>query len=567
MGVVGTRPIKVNRSAERPRPVHEVRHPLPPELLVAEFAGELPPEVAQIVRQHVTTCESCGDRARALVGPYELLAELGQEPVPYVPDLRRPVRLRLEKEHVTSLLRAAGVVGRGGLATVAAMCGLALLIALFVMNTALQAPALVGRSANGLASVPPAGAQGALYVATSKVLMVEGPSGQGWPVAEVIAVDEPTGRVIHSVPAGGSGLHVGRASELPIAVVLAPDGRTLYELTNPRGGDQAVLAFDAHSGQLLFATPLALPGGRALAPGTQALALTVAPDGQRVYASLSLGRDGLTGPRVLVLGNSGASILGTLTPGLDPVVPEPPAAVSLPDVPSHTPVPQLVTVGLRPALAAGGALAMSPDGYWLFDALALSDDQGEQAVVVRRISVIDGTTAQALALPGNFTLAALAASPNPLQPLLYLARGGPDGQAYIMRAMPAGPTLIGQVPLGGPTAQPGIVYTGEMTLSPTAYGGQVYVSDDLAASDNRSGSHDIWLVDGSSATVVSHRVGFLVAGQALANWIGSDQGNVFVLLGGQVVLLPHDLALTSAPPAWLSLKDGTAVWRLVGTGV
>jgi hypothetical protein len=518
MGMLGTRPIKVSRSTERPRPVHEVRHPLPPELLVAEFAGELPPEVAQIVRQHVATCESCGDRAYALMRPYELLAELGQEPVPYVPDLRRPVRLRLEREHVSSFLRAAGVVGRGGLATIAAMCGLALLIALFVMTSAFQAPAVVGRSANGLMSVPSAGAQGVLYAATSKVLTVQGPSGQDWPVVEVIAVDEPTGRVIRSIPASGSGLHVGRASELPEAVVLSPDGRILYELTNPRTGDQAVVAFDAHSGQILFATLLALPGGRALAPGTQALALTVAPDGQRVYVSLSLGPDGLTGSRVLVLDNAGASILGTLTPGLDAVVPEPPASASLPDVLSRTSVSLFVTVGLRPALAAGGALAVSPDGFWLFD-------------------------------------------------VLDLARGGPDGQAYIMRTMPAGPTLIGQVPLGGPAAQLGIVYTGEMTLSLAADGGQAYVSADLAASDNRSGSHDIWLVDGSSATVVSHRIGFLEAGQALANWSGGDQGNMFVLLNGQVMLLPHDLALTSAPPTWLSLKDGTAVWRLVGTGV
>jgi hypothetical protein len=547
--------------------MYEVRHPLPPELLVAEFAGELPPEVAQIVRQHVAVCESCGDRARALVGPYDLLAELGEEPVPYVPDLRRPVRLRLEKEHAAALLRAAGVVGRGGLATVAAICGLALLIALVVMNTALQTPALVGRSANGLTSVPPAGAHGVLYAATSKVLTVDGPSGGSWPVAEVIAVDEPTGHAIRSIPASGSGLHVGRASELPIAVVLAPDGRTLYELTNPRGGDQAVLAFDARSGQVLFATPLALPDGRSLASDVQALALTVAPDGQRIYVSLSLGHDGLTGPRVLVLGNAGATIVETLTPGLDPVVPEPPATASLPGVPSQTSAPQLVTVGLRPTLAAGGTLAVSPDGYWLFDVLAFSDDQGEQAVVVRRISAIDGSTAQALALPGNFTLAALVASPNPLQPLLYLARGGPDGQTYILRAIPAGPTLIGQVPLGGPATHPGVVYSGELALSPTADGGQVYVSADLAASDNRPGSHDIWLVDGSSATVVSHRVGFLVAGQALANWTDSDQGNVFVLLNGQVVLLPHDLALASAPPTWLSLKDGTAVWRLVGTGL
>jgi hypothetical protein len=535
--------------------------------LVAEVAGELPPDVARIVRQHVETCESCGARSRALVEPYELLAELGQQPVAYVPDLRQPVRLRLEQGRFShALVRAAGVVGRGGLASIAALCGLALLIALVIATATFQAPLLLGRSTNGLAHVPAAGPGGVLYAATTKVLQIRVRSGQSWTVAEIVAVDEPTGRVVRSIPTDGFGLHIGSASELPAAVVLAPDGHTLYELSSPQAGAQVLLAFDARTGRLRFATPLALPGRGGLAPDSPALGLAVAPDGQRVYVSLGMGRDGPAGPRALVLDSAGARIAGTLVPDLDPVVPEPAMPAALPAVASPTPAPLLVTVGLRPALAAGGALVLSPDGYWLFDALALSNGQGNQAVVVRRFSAIDGTTAQALALPGDFTLAALAASPNPLQPLLYFVRGGSDAQAYVLRAMPAGPALVGQVPLGGPGAQTGVSFTGGIALSPTADGTQVYCSADLAASNGQSGSHDIWLVDGLSATVVAHRIGFLAAGQALANGAASDQEAVFVLLGGQIVLLPHDLALSAEPPAWLSLRDGTSVWRLVGTG-
>jgi hypothetical protein len=563
---VATRSIRVNTLADRPQPVHEVRHPLSPELLVAEFAGELPPEVAQIVRQHVAACEACGTRARALAGPYEILAEMGEAPVAYVPDLRRPVRLRLEQEQfLTALLRAAGLVGRGSLATIAALCGLALLVALIVVTTTFQGATPLGRSVNGITSAPQAGAGGMLYAATAKVLQVTDQTGQIWPVAEVIAVDEVTGRVARSIPADGSGLHAGRAGELPAMVALAPDGQTLYELTAPQAGAQALLAFDTHNGQLRFATRLALPDGRPLPSDVRALGLAIAPDGQRVYVSLSLGRQGLAGPRALVLGEAGARVVDALTPGLDSVVPEPPVDATLPAVPSQTPVPQFVTIGLRPTLAADGALAVSPDGFWLFDALVLADDHGAQAVVLRRISAIDGTVAQSLALPGDFTLAALAASSNVLQPLLYLFRGGPDSQAYVIRALPAGPTLVGQVPLGGPAAQPGRTFTGTLALSPTADGSQVYVSADLTANDNRAASHDIWLVDGISATVVSHRVGFLAVGQACANWAGGDQGQVFVLLSGSVVLLPPDLAPSAAPPLWLNLKDGAPVWRLVGT--
>jgi hypothetical protein len=188
---------------------------------------------------------------------------------------------------------------------------------------------------------------------------------------------------------------------------------------------------------------------------------------------------------------------------------------------------------------------------------------GGQTVVVRRFSAASGVTAQALALPGTFAVSALAASANPSRPLLYLARAGADGQVYVLSADATGPTPIAQVPLGGPA---GAAFAGQVTLSPTADGSQVYVSADVTATDGPATSHDIWLVDSASGTVASHRIAFLAAGQVLANWSGGASGQVFSLLGSQVVLLPRDLALAGDPPAWLRLKDGLPVVRLVGTG-
>src|SRR5574340_1558516 len=70
--------------------------PLEPELISAEFSGELPPDVAHAVREHIAICETCGARAATLRTPYNLLSSLGAEPVPYVPD--RSEERRVGKE-------------------------------------------------------------------------------------------------------------------------------------------------------------------------------------------------------------------------------------------------------------------------------------------------------------------------------------------------------------------------------------------------------------------------------------------------------------------------------------
>src|SRR5215469_12083427 len=86
---------RFHRVTTRRRNLRVLQCPLESELLVAEFAGELPPEVALAVREHIAVCEICGARSRALQKPYQVIASLGNEPVPYVPDLRDKVRLRL----------------------------------------------------------------------------------------------------------------------------------------------------------------------------------------------------------------------------------------------------------------------------------------------------------------------------------------------------------------------------------------------------------------------------------------------------------------------------------------
>src|SRR5215813_1946316 len=106
--------IRYHRVTTRRRSLRALQCPLEPELLVAEFAGELPPDVALAVREHIAVCETCGARSRALQAPYELLASLGHEPVHYVPDLRDTVRMRVgSRRFVRSLSQTVRSLGRG----------------------------------------------------------------------------------------------------------------------------------------------------------------------------------------------------------------------------------------------------------------------------------------------------------------------------------------------------------------------------------------------------------------------------------------------------------------------
>src|SRR5689334_16918283 len=78
------------------RRLRALRCPLSAEILVAEFAGELPPNVASAVRKHVGGCAICGPRAQELRASYELVGSLGGEPVAVAPDLRERVYIRTQ---------------------------------------------------------------------------------------------------------------------------------------------------------------------------------------------------------------------------------------------------------------------------------------------------------------------------------------------------------------------------------------------------------------------------------------------------------------------------------------
>jgi hypothetical protein len=294
------------------------------------------------------------------------------------------------------------------------------------------------------------------------------------------------------------------------------------------------------------------------------VSLAVAPDGSTVY----IGLDG-TGVvdstvRAVAVDSSSGQIVRSLAPQMPATSPQPPAGTPLPAV-TPTPQPPFAPLpGSRFTLAANGALAISPDGLWLFDVATYTDATGQQTAVVRRYSTQSGDVAQTLALSGDFRLAALAASPSVMAPILYLATGGAAGQVYMLSTDATGPLLLGQVPLGGPAAPATSAFAGQISVSVTADGKQAYVSADVAVGSQPIAAHDIWLADSGTVSVTAHQVPFLGAGQVLPNWADASSGQSFDLIGGQVYLL--SLAPGGGTTPWLRLTDGQPVVALIGTG-
>jgi hypothetical protein len=554
------------------------------EILVAEFAGELPPNVAAAVRKHVGGCAICGPRAQELRASYELVGSLGGEPVTAAPDLRERVYLRTQtvplarqrKRLALVFPRAAWGVLIGAIVVVV----IAVLVTeLLIVPARTQAAT---RSANALTSVPAAGAAGVLLAATSTLIPLRDQSGQTWRVAEVIAADERTGAIIRSLPSSDLPTETSDPTTLPLAIRVTADGNTVVELTAQDGQQrQALVVFDAHSGAPRFVDQLALPAG------TVAVSLALSPTEPLAFVGLR-GEQAATSPRALVIDLRSGALLRTLTPGFDPSAPlaaMPPAsagrapAVSLAPTPTPTaiitptpsptvaPTPTPTTfinaTGWQIAQAARGDIALSPDGQWLFDAFSVSDPQGSHYAVARRISTATGQSAQEVAVAGDFNFAALAAGGTGEHPYFYLARGSSNAELFVLDASAQGPALLGDLPLGGPDAATGVSFSGALTLSVFSAGALLYIAQDATSSDRQVSGHDLWLVDATRAALLYRRADLLPLSGVLANVAGGANSATFVLRDGEVALLDPNLSGAFAP--WIKLKNGRSVLQLLTT--
>ena len=257
--------IRYHRVTTRRRTLHALQCPLEPELLVAEFGDELPPDIALAVREHIAVCEICGARSQALRQPYELLASLGAEPVHYVPDLRETVRVRARQgRFIRNLFNRARIVGRGGMLAIASAVGAVSLIALVVIAMLANVTTSAGGALDELARAPRRG--GALWDA----LRGDGQADHrhrrrrdiARQIAEVLLVRQQDGVVLRSLPASTQALNIATPSQLPRLTSVAPDGSYVLELFASSSG-YTLVAIDTTSGVLRYAVPIRAPGGRA----------------------------------------------------------------------------------------------------------------------------------------------------------------------------------------------------------------------------------------------------------------------------------------------------------------
>lgn len=566
------------------RRLRALRCPLSAEILVAEFAGELPPNVAAAIRKHVGGCAICGPRADELRASYELVGSLGAEQVAAPPDLRERVYIRTQtvplarqrKRLALAFPRAVWGVVIGALA----LTLIAVLVLQWLITPARTQAAT--RSSNALTNVPAAGASGELLAATSTLIPLRDASGRVWRVAEVIAADERSGAIVRSLPASDLATEAGDPTTLPVAIRVTGDGATVVELTAPDEQErQALVAMDAHSGAVRFLAPLALPAGMS------AVALALSPTEPLALVGLR-GAQAATGPRALMIELGSGALVRTLSPSFDPVAPlatTPVAATgSAPVIPaaptatptavltptssataaaSPTPTPFIDANGWQIAQAARGDIALSPDGQWLFDAFAVTDSQGSRYAVVRRTSIDAGQNQQEVALAGDFGLAALAAGGSGAHPYLYLARGSSNAELFVLDAGAQGPALLGDLPLGGPTAASGVSFAGVLSLSVFNAGALLYVAQDVTSSDRQVSGHDLWLVDATRAALLYRRADLLPLSGVLANEAGGANSATFVLRNGEVALI--DPNLSGDFTSWIRLKNARSVMLLLAT--
>jgi hypothetical protein len=564
------------------RRLRALRCPLSAEILVAEFAGELPPNVASAVRKHVANCAICGPRTQELRASYDLVGSLGAEPVAVPPDLRERVYIRTQTVPLArQRKRLALVFPRaiwGVLIGALVVAVIAVLVTQWLITPARTQAAT--RSSNALTDVPAAGASGELLAATSTLIPVRDKSGQVWRVAEVVAADERTGDITRSLPASDMPAETGDPTTSPVAIRITSDGDTVVELTAPDSQKQALVSFDAQNGATRVVAPLTLPSG------TSAVSLALSPTAPLAFVGLR-GEQPTAGPRALVIDLRSGALVRTLAPAFNPAAPlaAPPITAAgqahttprdltptptvtitpTPGPPAAAPTPTsfINATGSQIAQTARGDIALSPDGQWLFDVFAVTDPQGVHYAVVRRSSTTTGQNQQEVALAGDFAFAALAADGTRDHAYLYLAHGSSNAELFILDAGAQDTALLGDLPLGGPDAAAGVSFTGSLAMSVFSAGALLYITQDATSSDHQVSGHDLWLVDATQAALLYRRADLLPLSGILANTAGGSNSATFVLRNGQVALLDANLSGDFTP--WINLKNGRSVIQLLAT--
>ncbi|HEY7975104.1 MAG TPA: hypothetical protein VID72_07160, partial [Ktedonobacterales bacterium] len=125
------------------------------------------------------------------------------------------------------------------------------------------------------------------------------------------------------------------------------------------------------------------------------------------------------------------------------------------------------------------------------------------------------------------------------------------------------PTLLGDIPLGGPTTTNGAGLSDTLSISPTTNGQSLYVTEDATSTDGVVSAHTRWLLDTQGMGVLASDSEGTTVGAILANASSSQTAKVFALVNGDIQVGAPDFSSAWSP--WLHAGDGTPVLRLIGS--
>lgn len=521
------------------RPTTRIHCPIEPEVLLAEILGELPIDEARLVQLHMRTCERCQTRSEQLRTAYEKVASLSDVEVVPIADVREAVlRDSQGRLRAIRLTRGLNLSGRGLLIALSALVAALLVIVVIIASPFLRSHFLTTqRSQNSLTHLAAVG-PGLFYAETVKLIPVSYNHTQ-WDLGEVIAIDERTGRVVHSLPASSSAPflpELGIGAGTNIRPALSADGHTIVEAAIAGDGrtPTAFAAVDALTGQVRYVQPLALPAGAEPQSDPIIHQMWISSDNKTIFVLTDLSVNGVRSPRLLQFALQTGQQSPTVVPPLD-------------DTHAATVLGNDATPILR-------------SGTMFYSAAPATDAHGHAGVNITFIDIPKRSVAATLFIAGDFRLFGIALSPDGSQ--LFLFNGHNDTVYFISTVSRA---VTFSLVLGDPGKAPSTgsaLQNGEdVSLAVTPDGKRLFIALDAPSDTPRNFELYAVSIDQQSFLSVTQLP------QPIGPITLTSDGSSVIMLRDNGKLESISSANPDLPVGWVTLSDGAQIIQTVGADV
>ncbi len=513
--------------------------PIEIDELLAEIQGELPIDRARLVQLHLRTCAQCQARYEHLRSGYEKVGSLREiEHVP-IADVREDVlrdsqgRLRARRMALNLHLANRGtLLGLSGL-----VIALLVIVALFARPLLQERFLSTQRSQNALTHLAPVG-PGLFYAETVKLIPISYHHAQ-WDLGEIIAIDERTGRVVHSLPASSSPPflpELGIGAGTNIRPALSPNGRAIVEAAIAADGRMptAFAVLDALTGQVRYVQQLELPAGADPQADPIIHQLWISSDNASVFVLTDLSVGGVRSPRLLQFNLKTGKQSANVVPPLD-----------------DTQAAQML---------GSDATTVIRNSTMLFSATPGTDAHGRSGINVAFINIPARQVQATLFIPGDFRLFGLTASPDGSQLFLF---NGHNDTVYFISAQSFSVTLA--LPLGSPGTPPATgtaVQNGENVSMVVSHDGKrLYIALDAPADTPRNFELYAVSIDQQSFLSVTQLP------QPIGTLALTSDGSTVIMLRDNGKLESISATSPELPAAWVTLSDGAPIIQTIGADV